>query len=218
MDRQPGSSEGRDLRHDRSDEPPIVQSDLPIPKDRHLFDQLVEVGELIVRLLDAAHDAQDIVEKIVGTDRFKHLGPLKRADGQQVRTEDLKLTVAYWGGGKGRWKPRPFTSNEAPAVEYAAAWGERTGDLYLNDDAFFSNVPQEVWTFQLGGYPVLKKWLGYRQADRRDGRPLTDEERRWFREMIQRIAALLALSPKLDSLYQAVAADAFTAKELQIAR
>lgn len=26
-----------------------------------------------------------------------------------------------------------------------------------------------LWNYQLGGYPVLKKWLGYRQADRRDG-------------------------------------------------
>lgn len=24
-------------------------------------------------------------------------------------------------------------------------------------------------SYQLGAYPVLKKWLGYRQADRRDG-------------------------------------------------
>jgi hypothetical protein len=31
------------------------------------------------------------------------------------------------------------------------AWGERTGDLYLNDDAFFANVPEMVWTYQLGG-------------------------------------------------------------------
>jgi hypothetical protein len=75
-----------------------------------------------------------------------------------------------------------------------------------------------VWTYQLGGYPVLKKWLGYRQADRRDGQPLTDEERRWFRQIVQRIAGLLALGPMLDALYQEAAADAFTADELKIVR
>jgi hypothetical protein len=96
--------------------------------------------------------------------------------------------------------------------------GEQTGDLYLNDDAYFANVPELVWTYQLGGYPVLKKWLGYRQADRRDGKPLTDDERRWFRQMVQRIAALLALGPSLDALYQETAAGAFTAEELQITR
>jgi hypothetical protein len=59
---------------------------------------------------------------------------------------------------------------------------------------------------------------GYRQADRRGGKPLTDDERRWFRQIVQRIAALLALGPSLDALYQETVADAFTAEELDIAR
>jgi Type ISP C-terminal specificity domain len=126
--------------------------------------------------------------------------------------------VTYRGGGKGRWKPRPFKADELPGADYADAWGNRTGDLYLNDQVYFSNVPEAVRTSQLGGYPVLKKWLGYRQADRRDGKPLTDDERRWFRQMIQRIAALLASGPSRDALYQEAAANAFTFEELQINR
>jgi len=65
---------------------------------------------------------------------------------------------------------------------------------------------------------VLKKWLGYRQADRRDGKPLSDDERRWFRAIIQRVAALLALGPSLNALYEQAAANAFTVEELQIGR
>ena len=61
---------------------------------------------------------------------------------------------------------------------------------------------------------MLKKWLGYRQANRRDGRPLTIDERRWFRSMVQRISALLALDTELDRLYGEAASDAFTAEEL----
>lgn len=64
------------------------------------------------------------------------------------------------------------------------SWGERTGDLYIGENVFFANVPEPVWKFELGGYPVLKKWLGYRQANRRDGRPLTPDERRWFKSMV----------------------------------
>jgi len=27
--------------------------------------------------------------------------------------------------------------------------GERTGDLYINEEVFFANVPEAVWTYQL---------------------------------------------------------------------
>jgi hypothetical protein len=191
---------------------------LPIPKDADLFDRLVTAGGQVTWLLNAGRDAGDVIQAVLGANRVRALGPLKRTDGKQVRSDDLKITVTYWGGGKGRWRPRPFIAEELPAVEYRDAWGERTGDLFLNDDAYFGNVPELIWNYQLGGYPVLKKWLGYRQADRRDGKPLTDDERRWFRQVVQRIAALLALGPSLDALYQEAAANAFTAEELQIAR
>jgi len=52
-------------------------------------------------------------------------------------------------------------------------WGERTGDLFINATVYFSNVPEGVMRYELGGYAVLKKWLGYRHRDRRDGKPLT---------------------------------------------
>lgn len=187
---------------------------LPIPKERAIFDHLVEQVEYVTRLLDANRDAADVVEAILGRERAAVLGPLRRIDDENLRPSDLKITVSYWGGSSGRWKPRAYAAEEAPLD----IWGERTGDLYINDTAFFANVPKAVWTYQLGGYPVLKKWLGYRQADRRDDRPLTDDERLWFRQVIQRIGALLALGPTLDALYQQASARAFTATELDIAR
>ena len=191
---------------------------LPIPRDADLFNRAVAAGEVVTQLLDANCNAREVVEVVVGADRARSLGPLKRVDGEQVRSTDLKVTFTYWGGGKGRWKPRQFMTDELPSDEFHNAWGERTGDLFLNDNAYFANVPELVWSYQLGGYPVLKKWLGYRQADRRDGNPLTDDERRWFRQIIQRIAALLALGPSLDALYQEADANAFTAEELGLAR
>ena len=88
------------------------------------------------------------------------LGGLRRDDSEQLGPDDLKISITYWSGGKGRWKPREFTEEEKPAEEWGIAWGERTGDLYINDTTFFANVPEAVWSYQLGGYPVLKKWLG----------------------------------------------------------
>ena len=81
---------------------------------------------------------------------------------------------------------------------------------------YFANVPKAVCSYEIGGYPVLKKWLGYRQAGRRDGPPLTLAERQHFRSMIQRIAALLALHEVTDVLYERSAAAAFTAEELGV--
>lgn len=192
---------------------------LPIPKDDRLFARLVDKGEQVTRLLDANRDARDVVEAVLGHERAAQLGPLKRDDGGNLRPADLNITVTYWGGGKGRWKSRPFAIEEAPLDAWGeGVWGDQTGDLYINDDAFFADVPEAVWTYQLGGYPVLKKWLGYRQADRRDDKPLTDDERKWFRQIVQRIAALLALGAELDALYQEAATNAFTAAELGIER
>jgi hypothetical protein len=94
------------------------------------------------------------------------------------------------------------------------AWGSETGDLFISPRVFFRNVPERVWRFELGGYPVLKKWLGYREAKRRGGRPLTLAEAQHLRSMIQRIAALLLLHQRLDKAYQRIAADALSTEDL----
>lgn len=189
---------------------------LPIPKDAKLLEKLCNAGEQVARLLDADRDARDVVEAVLTAERAKRLGQLRRKDGKPITADDLKVTVTYWGGGKGKWIPRPFKDEELPDAAAGDIWGDRTGDLFLNDEAHFAHVPETVWLYQLGGYPVLKKWLGYRQADRNKGKPLSDDERRWLRQMIQRIAALHALSPSLDALYQDVVANSFTAAELNV--
>jgi hypothetical protein len=187
---------------------------LPIPKERKLFDKIADVGDQIALLLDAKRVASGLVAEILGEDRAAALGRLSRTDGRQVSGEDLRVNIKYWGGAKGRWVLRPYASAE----ESHPAWGESTGDLFLSDEVFFANVPAAVWTYQLGGYPVLKKWLSYRQADRYDDKPLNNEDRRWVRAIVQRIAAILALRETLDRLYSEAAANAYTAAELGIER
>jgi hypothetical protein len=103
-------------------------------------------GEQVTRLLNADRDAGDVIKTVVPTDRARALGPLKRIDAQQVRPDDLKITITYWGGGKGRWKPRAFMARELPSTEFGDAWGERTGDLFINDYACFANVPEPAVT------------------------------------------------------------------------
>jgi hypothetical protein len=86
--------------------------------------------------------------------------------------------------------------------------GATTFDIYLYDRAYWSNIPSRVWSYSLGGYPVLKKWLSYREHAIL-GRPLKPEEVREFRDIARRIAAILLLEPALDANYQAVTATLF---------
>ena len=77
--------------------------------------------------------------------------------------------------------------------------------VFLNERACWDRVPRAVWQYTLGGYPVLKKWLSYREAAVL-GRALRPEEAREFTAIARRIAALLALGPDLDASYHATAA------------
>ena len=74
-----------------------------------------------------------------------------------------------------------------------AALGDTTFDIYLNDRAYWRNVPAVVWRYKLGGYQVLKKWLSYRERNIL-GRPLKPEEVQHFTDTARRIAAVLLLT------------------------
>ena len=50
--------------------------------------------------------------------------------------------------------------------------------------------PRRVWSYKLGGYQVLKKWLSYRERNIL-ARPLSPEEVQHFTDTARRIAAIL---------------------------
>jgi hypothetical protein len=75
---------------------------LPIPKDVDLLERLAIAGEKVTRLLDANKDAHDVIATVLGVEHTRMIGSLRRVDGTQVRSDDLRVTITYWGGGKGR--------------------------------------------------------------------------------------------------------------------
>jgi hypothetical protein len=108
--------------------------------------------------------------------------------------------------GKGKALERADTPDEqtALAADHAlSCLGATTFDVYLNDVAFWRCVPSRVWTYTLGGYQVMKKWLSYRERSLLD-RPLMPAELTEGMHMTRRIAALLLLQPALDANYRAV--------------
>ena len=104
--------------------------------------------------------------------------------------------------GQGRIAERDYTAAERAALSDALpTLGATTCDIYLNDHAYWRNVPASVWNYQLGGYQVLKKWLSYREQ-RVLSRPLTVEEVQSFAETARRVATVLGLmTPAGDREY-----------------
>ena len=100
-----------------------------------------------------------------------------------------------WGeGDSGTPAPESPTGFrvEPGMTEIGAALGDTTFDIYLNDRAYWRNVPAAVWRYKLGGYQVLKKWLSYRERTILD-RPLRPEEVQHFTDTARRIGAILLL-------------------------
>ena len=142
--------------------------------------------------------------------------------------DDLAVTAGWGHAGKegvtmpakGRIVERPYESAELDAlgaaaksrgltVEQALAMlGPDTRDVYLNDKAYWRNVPANVWEYFIGGYQVIKKWLSYREQELL-GRSLSADEAREVMNMARRLAALVLLQGSLDENYRRAAANAY---------
>lgn len=78
--------------------------------------------------------------------------------------------------------------------------------MYINDRVYWANVPKDVWELTIGGYPVIKKWLSYREY-RILGRPLRLEEVTYVTEVVRRLKGLLLRGRELDNNYGAAATE-----------
>jgi hypothetical protein len=138
-------------------------------------------------------------------------------------TGDLALT-AGWGysgkdyatmPGKGKAVKRDYTPEELAAIREGAQaqgltpkqalehLGESTYDIYLNEVAYWQNIPEKVWNYYIGGYQVIKKWLSYREKPLL-GRPLTPNEVEEVTHMTRRLAAIVLMEPSLNANYLSI--------------
>ena len=157
------------------------------------------------RQLAALLDSETAVPGVTtGTLRpeMASIGVPATAAGRNMSGDDFSAT-AGWGHfgtgdavmpGQGRAEQRPYTADERAALGDAiTTLGESTVDVYLNDRAYWRNVPINVWNYKLGGYQVLKKWLSYREH-RVLGRPLLPEEVQHFTDTARRIGGILGVT------------------------
>ena len=156
---------------------------IPLPDDPADLAQSAARGHRLARLLDTESDIADLL-----TDHT-HIAVPTTIDGKPMQPADFQLTV-NWGF---------FGNNQA--VMPGQGKLERRGDVvdvYLNDRAYWRDVPVEVWEYRLGGYQVLKKWLSYRES-KVLGRALSVSEVGWFSEVARRIAGTLLVKPQESS-------------------
>ena len=166
-------------------------------------------GRQLAALLDSDTPVTGVTEPIPGAPSGSTLRPEIAAiavpsttDGGNMTPDDFALT-AGWGHfgsgqavmpGQGRAIERPYTDHERAALGDAVhTLGHTTFDIYLNDRAYWRNIPSAVWTYKLGGYQVLKKWLSYRDH-KVLSRPLHPQEVQHLTNTTRRITAILMLT------------------------
>ncbi len=177
-------------------------------------------------LLDTETDVPGVTSGAIRPE-LRVIGAVSRVGSGTLNPDagDLAVTAGWGHGGKGditmpgkgRSVERDYSSGELEALrtgaealgltleEALAHLGATTRDIYLNDVAYWRNVPAGVWGYTIGGYQVKKKWLSYRERSLL-GRDLSKDEAREVMNMARRIAAILLLEPALDANYRAVTA------------
>ena len=197
---------------------------IPLPDSKQLLQKSAKLGQEIAALLDTESHVKDVTSGAIRTE-LKTVGIIVKTDGVSINpdTGGLDLTAGWGHLGKGKITmpgtgkviERQYTPDELMAMKEGATrlglsleqaldhLGKNTCDIYLNNTAFWKNIPVKVWEYTIGGYQVIKKWLSYRERDIL-GRGLTMEEAREVTNIARRISAILLLEPALDENYNAV--------------
>ncbi len=191
---------------------------IPLPNSQELLVNSAKLGQEIANLLNL-ENSQELPIKL------PKFGLISRVNGGQLNPEngELAITVGWGHGGKnnvtmpgkGKLIDRHYTDKELEAIaqssgelklseeDILAQLGKTTCDIYLNEVAYWSNVPINVWNYTIGGYQVIKKWLSYRE-EKLLGRPLQIEEVKEVYNIIKRICTIILLQHQLNSNYQLI--------------
>ena len=192
---------------------------VPLPARLEDLRGSANLGKRIAALLDTETPLANVTAGKLDAP-FAVVGALAHAENRQLQESDFAVT-AGWGHagkggvtmpGKGKLTERDYTEREIEALAKTAEQlnlsldqikqmlGATTLDVYLNNAAYWRNIPRRVWDYTIGGYQVIKKWLSYREQALLN-RPLTLREANELRDTIRRIAAVLLAENELNQNY-----------------
>jgi hypothetical protein len=202
---------------------------IPLPLSAAILSKSAKRGRGVASLLDPEMQIAGVTARVVYAE-LKTIGVVTPLAGNTIDPDKDLLIEAGWGHagvngvampGIGRATKRDYTHEELAAFgdgaerlgltaeQVISQLGQLTFDVYLNGRVCWSNIPERVWEYTMGGYQVLKKWLSYREY-KLLGRPITPEEANYFRDVARRVSALRISEPLLDINYRAVKASAFS--------
>ena len=202
---------------------------IPLPTSREALLDSARFGTEIASLLDTETEPSGVTAGVIRPE-LSVIGSISAMSGSNIDpAKDLVVDVGWGhagkGGeivmpGKGCLIERDYTTQEREAISKGAEalglslaqalmqLGESTFDVFLNERAYWKNIPKGIWEYYIGGYQVVKKWLSYREA-KLLGRPITPDEARWVTSMARRIAAICLLQPELDANYLRVKSNTY---------
>lgn len=185
---------------------------IPLPATRDAFLRSVELGRQVANLLDTEKPVPGVTAGKIAPE-LKSLGIISTSNGGMLHPENGELDVtAGWGHagkgnvcmpGKGAIAERSLDAAWREKHGWPIVFGDATLDVFLNETAFWANVPRPVWEYTIGGYQAIKKWLSYREKAV-FGRGLNLSEAEYATGLVRRIAALVLIQPTLDANYNAV--------------
>ncbi|NQT02629.1 MAG: DNA methyltransferase, partial [Planctomycetes bacterium] len=203
---------------------------IPLPDSKDILLSSATFGKKVASLLDTESNVTTVTSGTVRPD-LNSIGVITHVTAVSIDPTKGELDItAGWGHfgknnvvmpGKGKIDERPYTPKEQNLIKQGAEklgltlkqafeqLGETTHDIYMNDVAYWSNIPQKVWNYYIGGYQVIKKWLSYREKEIL-GRGLKTEEVHEVMNMARRIAAIILLQPALDENYKKVKKSTFS--------
>jgi len=198
---------------------------IPLPDSKEMLQASADLGHQVAMLLDTESPISGVTTGKIRPE-VRSLAVISRAGGGTLNPDagDLALTAGWGHGGngnnitmpgKGKVLFRDYTTQEWTAIVEGASvlnltpdqvkehLGATTYDIYLNNIAYWRNIPSRVWEYTIGGYQVIKKWLSYREFPLL-GRALFPDEVREVTSIVRRIAALLLLEPMLNDNYHSI--------------
>lgn len=173
---------------------------IPLPADAALLESSAKLGRAVADLLLPDKPVTGVTTGKLRPELRTLAVPTKIAGGTIDEGPDTKVD-AGWGFHGQKNAVMCGKGNVTPHVHDP----ENTVDVWINDSVYWANVPKDVWAMTIGGYPVIKKWLSYREH-KILARPLKIEELTYITEVVRRLKALLLLGPDLDANYKASAA------------